>query len=284
MKLTNSFSLIASEDSDSWFSCQRFRKAFRIASIQDLIKNADKLANMSKDEVERILHGSGKYSLSPYYDRLEFVRSFSWSIPCKEAMDAFKKWARPPLYDVMAGSGFWTKILNQAGIKTRAFDLNPARKYNEYKHHSKHYKVERKHALETGRSIQRARQRGIHGDIILAWPPYESPVAHDLLKMLEVGSRIFYFGESAGGCTGDAAMHSFIGKNCKQLDYVYLPKFEGIHDSLIVYEKIKNDDVDANLRGVFQKKYEDYDDEDDEIEENPTASRKNKLLKRLLNA
>lgn len=230
-------------------------------AVADLLKVVDRLPTMPRNEIHYILRSGtsgGRYSddgrwaddaYKKHIDRHDFVRKYSWSIPCKEAIDTIKKYARPPLYDLMAGTGYWAKILNDAGVKTYASDMHLGR-YNPYKHDSSHIKIRRKNAIIGAYSIQRARNsQGWHGDILLSWPPYESSTPTDILDTLPVGTRVFYLGEGYGGCTGDVAMHTNFNKNFKELEEVYLPKFEGLHDSLIVYEKIANNQIDTKLKG-----------------------------------
>lgn len=218
-------------------------------SANDLIDLSYKLGETSRKEVELILSkGSKEYAIQ-WKDRNLFTSKFGWSIPCKEAVDAIKKYAREPLYDAMAGTGFWAKILNLNGVKTIAYDLHSNTKKNIYHGNSnikKHYKIKRKNALRLGYDLKEGR---INGDIFLSWPPYECPTASDLLSMLPIGTRVFYIGEGQGGCTGDLSFHVNLNTNFKLLERVFLPNFPGIHDDMYIYEKIKSDEIDAKLKG-----------------------------------
>jgi hypothetical protein len=70
--------------------------------------------------------------------REHFVKNFAWAAPCKEAIDAIKKFARPPIYDPMAGLGFWAKLLNDRGVETLAFDhLAPGENHYRQVHHAR---------------------------------------------------------------------------------------------------------------------------------------------------
>lgn len=223
-------------------------------SVQDIMDMGYNLANMSVDEIEKMMKRGEKVHY--YYPaRDSFVSKFGWSIPCKEAIEAIKKYAREPLYDAMAGTGFWAKILNLNGIKTIAYDLHSNLNKNHY--HSevlytnrisptKHLKVKRKNALRLGHDLGKGR---IKGDLFLSWPPYRCSAASELLSMLKIGTRVFYIGEGYGGCTGDASFHVNLDNNFKLLERVFLPQFPGIHDSMYIYEKIKNDPVEHKYRG-----------------------------------
>lgn len=212
-------------------------------AVEDLFPNIEQLPQMSSDEIDALLNqrNRGHDNLGKDYEnRQKFVRQYSWSIPAKEAIDAIKKWARPPIYDIMAGSGYWTKLLNQAGIKTYAYDLHKVAKHNPYKMQPKHAKIKRRHALEVTRRFNKPT------DIILSWPPYDEPLGNEILKTLPIGSRVFYFGEGWGGATGDDAMHANLNKNFKNLEEIDLPKFAGLYDRLYIYEKVANEPFNQN--------------------------------------
>jgi hypothetical protein len=210
-------------------------------NVDDLIKNADILAKLPREKVQRLLdQGSGGYNWGMNRDRGKFVRLYSWSIPCKEAVDAIIKYAQGPVYDPMAGSGFWAKILNDHGVNVIASDLHTSSKHNDYEHKGRHGKVRRANAYQVaGQTMHR---RG--GSLILSWPPYGSPVGYNIIKLVPVGTVVFYFGESWGGCTGDDAMFQYFNQNFKELEEVKLPQFDGIRDSLAIWIKETADDLD----------------------------------------
>ena len=82
-------------------------------SVDDLIQNVDHLARLPREKVQRLLdRGTGGYNWGMSGGRGKFVQQFSWSIPCKEAVDAILKYAQDPVYDPMAGSGFWANSSN----------------------------------------------------------------------------------------------------------------------------------------------------------------------------
>jgi hypothetical protein len=236
-----------------------------VTDLLGLAKTGE-LADMEAADVIATLTGG----VTNIYDRSQdenefrgreiFTKIFSWSIPCKEAIDTIKKWARPPIYDLMAGTGYWAKLLNDRGVQTVASDIHTIRSKNEYKHQKRHGKVSRKHALKVAHDFKTGR---LKGDIILSWPPYEEPIASDVLDHLPTGTRVFYFGEDSGGATGDYAMHVNFNTNFKRLDSVGLPQFQGLHDSLAVWEKIKEEPISAKYRGVGVLPWNDDDDDDD---------------------
>lgn len=212
----------------------------------ELFIKAYSLGEMPRKEVEELLQGDFAKS---FIDRRSFTKNFAWSVPCKEAVDAIKKYAREPLYDVLAGTGYWAKILKKAGINVIASDIHKILNKNFY-HQNREYaddknisnlvkikkeKILRRNALKVGYDISRKR---LKGDIFLSWPPYDNPLAYELAKIIPSGTRIFYIGEGSGGCTGNDDFHKYLCNKFKELKIVALPTFQGIHDVLFIYEKL----------------------------------------------
>lgn len=224
----------------------------------NLFRFAYNLGEMPRKQVEELLNTNK--TPNDFRDRRAFTTNFGWSLPCKEAVDVIKKYARQPLYDVLAGTGYWAKILRKAGINVVASDIHKITNKNHY-HQSKENtgakkishiikpekeKIIRRNALKVGYHLNKGR---LKGDIFLSWPPYEEPFATDLLEMIAVGTRVFYIGEGMGGCTGDAGFHQYLCSNFKMLHSEELPQWTGIHDDLTVYEKINNSPADPKYRG-----------------------------------
>lgn len=218
-----------------------------------------------REQIKDILLQNNKGYGMDFQDRETFTSNFSWAIPCKEAVEVIKKYAREPLYDVIAGTGYWTKILKKAGINVIASDMHNITSKNYYHMPGDRFipkkekeKINRRNALKVGYHIKTGR---LKGDILISWPPYEKPFATDLLELLPIGARVFYIGEGFGGCTGDASFHKFLCINFKHLHKEELPRWQGIHDSLNVYEKVSNNPVDQRLRGKgFMMSYDNDDD------------------------
>lgn len=225
---------------------------------------------MPREQIENLLNEKNPGYWS-YGDRRAFTMNFGWSIPCKEAVDVIKQYVREPLYDVMAGSGYWAKILRKAGVNVIASDIHKVLNKNNY-HQKKDdtgardishlikpekEKIIRRNALQVGHHIKTGR---LKGDVLISWPPYQSSFSTDLLELLPLRSRVFYIGEDMTGCTGDASFHHFLCTNFKTLHTEDLPQWQGIHDYLSVHEKMGNTPVDPRSRG------RDYWDDDMEKE------------------
>lgn len=80
--------------------------------------------------------------------------------------------------------------------------------------------------------------------IILAWPPYKSTVAYDIIKRMHKGQVLMYVGESWDGCTADNQFHGVIDDEDKFKYFPHISKqlsqsrvsFYGIHDEWYVYK------------------------------------------------
>jgi len=240
-------------------SCYLSRSILEVSD--NLYKFAEELGSVPREEVQKWISAKDPTRnnfFDDYKERRTFTALFGWSVPCKEAVEAIKKYAREPLYDLMAGTGYWSRILKKAAINVQASDIHKQLQKNYY-HQTRDEtgmlnikipveksKIRRKNALRVAYDLKNQR---IKGDIFLSWPPYQSSFATDVLKMIPIGSRVFYIGEPEGGCTGDASLCRMLDKNFKELHFELLPRFSGINDYLSIYEKIKDEEIDPKYRG-----------------------------------
>lgn len=234
-----------------------FSEFILITENEELMRFAHSLGDMPREEVEKIIVGHREE------DRIRFARQFSWSIPCKEAVDAIKRLARPPVYDVMAGTGYWGFVLKRAGLNVIMSDIDKPSK-NMYQTSSGiKEKIIRRNALKVGHHMNSGR---LNGDLLIAWPPYGSSFSTNLLSMIPVGTRVFYVGEGMGkdfnyghiGATGDVSLHRYLTSNFKLLDEVRLPNWDDfmsmrrkMKDHLEIWEKEKQDQIDDDLKGKY---------------------------------
>ena len=90
--------------------------------IENFIKEAYDFPKMSCSQIKHKMCELLN-SLTGFEERQSFVRKYSWSIPCKEAIDAIKKHSLDnKITDIMAGSGWWAKNLEDAGMEVSAID------------------------------------------------------------------------------------------------------------------------------------------------------------------
>lgn len=167
----------------------------------------------------------GRFS---HYDaRRALVKQYAWAIPNDEAIKALV--ALSPLVEVGAGSGYWAALIRQAGGVIRAFDSPVGQ--SAYSFDAKHSPI----------SVGSAHIAGHYPNytLFLCWPPYDNPFAYDALTAHRKagGQRLAYVGEGSYGCTGDADFHKLISQAYEHIETIRLPQWEGIHDSLTIYER-----------------------------------------------
>lgn len=209
---------------------------------QDLIRHADKLAHMPREKVQELANRNVNMDMEGIpHDRRMWVYDYSWPLPCKEAVDAIVKHSEgKPVYDVLAGTGYWAKILQDAGVNVIASDLHTAKKYNPYTHKARFTKIKRANAYKVvGQTVRRN-----EGHVILSWPPDQAPVGYQVLELTPVGTKVFYFGFKRHGYTGDDAMFDYLSKNFKLLEHVELPSFRSVDDHLWIYQKVSEDPLE----------------------------------------
>jgi hypothetical protein len=232
-----------------------------------LFERAYDFGNMSSWAVQDIVGNEYDFA-QQFNDRRAFVTHFGWSLPCKEAVEAIKTHTRQPLFDVLAGTGYWTKILRQAGVNVIASDIHKLTNKNDY--HKRDNcevslktdkpKIIRRNALKVAYHIATGR---LQGDLFLSWPPYQGSFAFDVLSLVPIGTRVVYIGEGEGGCTADAAFHKCLELNYAEICCVQLPQFVGIHDYLAIYEKDNNYAINPKFRGVCYYREPDEDEEEE---------------------
>jgi len=199
-------------------------------ALESIMDDAWTLSDKSAKEIKQ------QYNLNNLENwdiRSEFTKQFGWSLPCKEAVDAIKKHSQGQrIYDVMAGTGYWAKVLRDHGIDTIASDIGEV----EWGFKAQHTEIGKMDARKAAGLA--AKGKPIH--LLLSWPPYEGSIGHKLLRMLPIGSVLYFIGESRGGCTGTQEMFDELHINYQEIDSVRLPQWAGIHDELTIYKKTSN--------------------------------------------
>lgn len=167
--------------------------------------------------------------------RQAYIRLFGFSCLSKEAVeDVVKYIAGRKVLEVCAGSGWNSKILNDAGIDIIATD-NFSWEESTHTHCSstwggeKFINVEKIDALK---AIDKYTDREI---VLMSWPAYSDPLgALVLRKCIYKNLTLIYIGEDCGGCTADDTFFDIIYKkelNMEPISNYYVP-FDGIHDNI----------------------------------------------------
>lgn len=161
--------------------------------------------------------------------RDNFKKTTSWHIPSGELVRALVKLG--PVVSVGAGYGYTESLALELGADLIATDIKP-NSSNSWCRGGKYYcKVEELAAVE---AVRRWPER----NVFLAWPPYDTSMAHDVAEALSPSQLLIYVGESAGGCTGDDSFFSKLHSDFEEIDEITIASWSGIHDQCIVYKKL----------------------------------------------
>jgi len=155
--------------------------------------------------------------------REECILKFGFSIPCSEVVEALI--LDSPLVEVGAGTGYWTKILKDAGADIVATDID----------------VWKNSKLVFGVNIKKmdaAKAIKIHPNrnVFMSWPSFAEPWAAEMAKEIQPGRLLFYLGEWKG-CTADDEFHEFVADNFEDRGAVEVPKWPCVHDRLYILRR-----------------------------------------------
>jgi len=188
--------------------------------IRGVIMNLNTIVNefnvMSKD------------GFNSHENRQKYVREYSWSVPCEEALDAIIKFADGgTILEIGSGTGLWAKLLQERGAKIIATDIAD----NTHGHEKRYCDIEN---IEAFSAIEKYNDCDV---IMYSWPSYGAfwtgcSLATWIGKYFK--NKLIYIGESYGGCTGDDRFNSIAGSG--QEHCIPLKQWYGLHDELMLIE------------------------------------------------
>jgi hypothetical protein len=200
-----------------------------------------KISNPFWDDLEQHLEhvlywiAPGDSSLWRY--RANFCRNYAWAIPDPETVAFVYQWLAPKTIEMGAGRGYWASVLASMGLDILAFDHSPPDLFpNAYFHPEgdENGLQDVFYPVQIGEAgvVQAFPDRAL----FLCWPPYDEPMAYDVLRTY-TGQRVVFIGEDEGGCTGDSAFFSLLEEEW-HLVAQHLPiQWHGIHDMVRVFER-----------------------------------------------
>lgn len=193
------------------------------------------------DGVEKYVEKRGIYEVrnevrSPLFDFLTFretwVRAYSWTVSDPATLDFVRSFCPGRVLDPIAGSGWWAKLLGQAGHEVVATDVNPpakGKKVNIW-----HPDVET-HVPITAMDAEDAMKDSEPDDtLLLSWPP-RSDVALRTLKAFR-GRRMVYMGEH-GGTDASEGFFEEMFRNWRPIDNHIPVRFECLNDAVSVWTR-----------------------------------------------
>jgi hypothetical protein len=196
--------------------------------------------------------------------RDEASKRYAWAVPDEAAIAAIVNHSPYGVVEIGAGTGYWAKLLYDAGCDVAAFDLNPPGEPPRQSGpdvNTWHADQEPWYPVEYGMStaVQYYPQR----TLLLVWPPYGDVMAYHAAVQYE-GDTIVYVGEGSGGCTADGRFHKLVGADpcwhydddfndlesdpdcdtCtiepqwREVEVLDIPQWSGLHDRMYIYKRI----------------------------------------------
>lgn len=186
--------------------------------------NPDMLQGWPKESSEVI--GSDKWHrqyMKSHGMRTKLVARYAFAVPSPESIKALTEFSDGRICEVGSGTGYWAKLLSEAGADVQAIDDR-----------SSHFK---NHRYDTHfKSVEGSAEKIEHDRMLfLCWPPME-PLASNCLDWY-LGKRLAYIGEGYGGCTADDDFHDRVVERWKEVAEIDLPQWPGVHDRLYLYER-----------------------------------------------
>jgi len=162
--------------------------------------------------------------------RDQYIQDYGWSVPNEESIDKLVEFINnDSVLEIGAGYGLWAKLLQEKGVNITATDIQQPLEGSRYKPENKRYfHIDKLNHMEALQKYQG------YNVLMMVWPPYDDPMANDVLKAFD-GNKLIYVGEGNYGCTGDECFHSQLDKEWKNVGYIDIPKWEGIGDSAMIY-------------------------------------------------
>ena len=174
--------------------------------------------------------GDVPFSVKALDARGDLIARYAWAIPNDEAIQQCVRMS--PIVEVGAGTGYWAKLITQAGGDVIAYDIANTRRNNCY--HNKvagndmWFDVRKGDETVLGRHADRT--------LLLCWPPYATPMAQNCLRQY-AGHTLLFVGESRFGCTGDDGFFDLLTTEWDLRKRVDIPQWCGIHDAMFVYTR-----------------------------------------------
>lgn len=162
--------------------------------------------------------------------RWDRVKEFAWTITAPHTVDFVSEHSTRHIHDPLAGTGYWAYLLRQKGHKVTAADIAPGNNHWA----SKLWCDD----IQTRDARASSYQAGPNATLLLAWPPYESPIGYQAVRAFR-GDRIIYIGEGCGGCCGNYAMFDELERSWREVDWHKPPQWEGIRDYVTVYKRVR---------------------------------------------
>lgn len=208
----------------------------------------------------------------PTETRRSICIDYAWSIPTPEVIEALA--ALSPITEIGAGTGYWARLLSDAGATIEATDLNPPG--SNRRDLAGTDLVEIWHSCSKGYypvvEMDAVTAAAGAGDrtLMISWPEWGERWSADAVRAYAEagGQRVIYIGERSDGCCGTPEFFALLGdeacrgcfdqescfddpEDCfcrphtchvepffRRVEQYALPCWEMMHDSVVVYERV----------------------------------------------
>lgn len=198
--------------------------------------------------------------------RDEAVARYSFAIPNAAAIEAIASSSPEGVVELGAGLGYWGRILSDGGVHVTAYDIAPppSDRNRWYAGRAPWHPV----AEGDIASVEAHPNR----TLLLVWPTRNETWAAEALDLHHCsgGGAVVVVGEPPGGRTGDDSFHAMLGHlpqclacryhssgsacTCNtpqlwsQVGEVEIPRWQGIDDSLSIYNRSDGPDPERRRR------------------------------------
>lgn len=183
--------------------------------------------------VDEIQNLESKLSVVNSFERFTILRNITGYMNLSlETIDSLIPYIEDKkCLEICSGTGLFSHLLQEKGIDVTATDI-ANEKDNVYTplNCKRFTDIKQMDGLEAIKKYE--------ADVlILAWPPYDEPIARDAAKAFfekNPKGQILYVGESVGGCTASDDFFSFLNKEGADFRFLESVKYKslyGIHDA-----------------------------------------------------
>lgn len=139
-------------------------------------------------------------------ERLRLVRRYAYGIPTDRVIEEIARASPGGVVEVGAGTGYWARLLHEAGVDVVALDRwpPPSPRNRFVDPVEPWFPVRRAPAAWAGRFPDRT--------LLLVWPTWDEPWPAGALRRYHAagGRAVVYVGEGPGGLTGDDVFHRLL--------------------------------------------------------------------------
>lgn len=179
---------------------------------------------------KKLLRGEGdENDVEAFVEVMKAIRrNYAYAIPNRKAIETLVAWS--PIVELGAGTGYWAKLIHDAGGRITAFDKHPPPDIvNPYKFIRRHFPVN-----EGGEEILQSYREIEQHTLFLCWPPHGTSFAWEAIRSFR-GRRLAYIGSGPGGCTADDDFHQELERGWRLENRLEIPQWPEMGDALFLY-------------------------------------------------